>query len=651
MARTHAWGPQASRFQRTLGWVVIVIGAVAGAHADTIHVNGSCGNDAWTGASSVCSAPNGPKLTIQAGIDASVNGDTVLVADGVYMGVGNKNLDYGGRAIRVLSEGGPEVCIIDCENDGRGFYFHNGETADSVLEGVKIQNGLTARGGAVLCEMGSSPLFQACVFQDNTAWTVSDTDGGGAVYNLGSSPTFIDCQFLANHAEANARFAGGGAMRNQSGSSPVLRGCLFSGNSATGPGLSTSGAMYNSVDAHAELLTCRFEGNQADWDGAMAIDLNSGATLEDCTFQDNVALDGGAGAIGYYSVGGTGLTAVGCRFERNIAQGRHGGAIYSEGGTDLVLLDCDFIQNEMTSNDGDSGGGAIVANDGSTVTMNNCRFIENTSAGCCGGVGFTEGTIVDVTDCSFIGNIAGGRAGGAYVQDTTQSTFTNCLFLGNQAVTGGGLEIRNLTGHADIINATFSENEASSGGGIYYSGTGTVSVSNSILWGNSPQEIVAAGGSITVRHSDVQGGTGQWWFGTGSIDTDPLLVTDPTCGGYFLSPDSPCIDAADNTAVPPAVTNDLCGNRRFVNDPVTEDTGVPGGPGGDAIVDMGAYEFPCDPCDMNCDGDINAFDIEPFLDLLFDPNARPCNTCTGDVNADGNINALDIEPFLECLFP
>ena len=59
---------------------------------------------------------------------------------------------------------------------------------------------------------------------------------------------------------------------------------------------------------------------------------------------------------------------------------------------------------------------------------------------------------------------------------------------------------------------------------------------------------------------------------------------------------------------------------------------------------------PCDPCDMNCDGDINAFDIEPFLDLLFDPNPQPCNTCTGDVNADGNINAFDIEPFLNCLF-
>lgn len=58
----------------------------------------------------------------------------------------------------------------------------------------------------------------------------------------------------------------------------------------------------------------------------------------------------------------------------------------------------------------------------------------------------------------------------------------------------------------------------------------------------------------------------------------------------------------------------------------------------------------CEPCDMNCDGAINAFDVEPLLDLLFDGGV-PCDTCTGDVNGDGNVDAFDIEPFLECLFP
>ena len=59
---------------------------------------------------------------------------------------------------------------------------------------------------------------------------------------------------------------------------------------------------------------------------------------------------------------------------------------------------------------------------------------------------------------------------------------------------------------------------------------------------------------------------------------------------------------------------------------------------------------PCEPCDMDCDGQVNAFDIEPFLDLLFGPG-EPCDACTGDVDGNGEINAFDIEPFLQCLFP
>ena len=72
---------------------------------------------------------------IQAAIDDANDGDVVIVADGTYSGTGNKNVDFSGRAITVQSENGPEFTIIDCENDGRAFYFHSSEDNNSVLQG------------------------------------------------------------------------------------------------------------------------------------------------------------------------------------------------------------------------------------------------------------------------------------------------------------------------------------------------------------------------------------------------------------------------------------------------------------------------------------------------------------------------------------
>lgn len=53
------------------------------------------------------------------------------------------------------------------------------------------------------------------------------------------------------------------------------------------------------------------------------------------------------------------------------------------------------------------------------------------------------------------------------------------------------------------------------------------------------------------------------------------------------------------------------------------------------------------PCDANCDGSINAFDIDAFADLL--AGAEPCAPCAGDVNQDGATDAFDIEPFVAAL--
>ena len=82
--------------------------------------------------------------TIQAGIDAAVDGDTVLVADGLYFGEGNRNISFKGKAITVRSENGPEATIIIAQaQDRRGFIFNQEETEASILTGFTIRDGHT----------------------------------------------------------------------------------------------------------------------------------------------------------------------------------------------------------------------------------------------------------------------------------------------------------------------------------------------------------------------------------------------------------------------------------------------------------------------------------------------------------------------------
>jgi hypothetical protein len=106
-------------------------------------------------------------------------------------------------------------------------------------------------------------------------------------------------------------------------------------------------------------------------------------------------------------------------------------------------------------------------------------------------------------------------------------------------------------------------------------------VTNSILWGDSPDEIYNLSSSPTVTYSDIQGS----YTGTGNIDADPLFV-DVGNGDLHLQQGSPCIDAGDNSAAALPST-DIDGDNRKIDDPKVADTGN----GTPPIVDMGADEY------------------------------------------------------------
>ena len=106
---------------------------------------------------------------IQPALDAAASSDTIIVRDGTYTGAGNKNLDFHDKAITLRSENGPDNCTTDCENNGRGFYFHTGETAASMVDGFSVINGGNVDyGGGIYCTASSSTITN-CSITDNTA--------------------------------------------------------------------------------------------------------------------------------------------------------------------------------------------------------------------------------------------------------------------------------------------------------------------------------------------------------------------------------------------------------------------------------------------------------------------------------------------------
>jgi len=268
--------------------------------------------------------------TIQAAINNASDGDTIWIANGTHTGIGNKNVDFKGKAITVKSENGPDNCIIDCDNNGFGFYFRMGEGPNSVLEGVTIKNGNVSRqGGAIYCD-GSSPKIINC----KIAWNEAGKYGGG-MYNLNNSnPILIDCLFQENSAGTNQSESGnGGGICNLVNSNPTLINCEFFQNSATYQG----GGMYNEGNSSPTIIKCSFYENDSKNGGGIYNFSNSNPVLTNCIFVDNSAEFGGAILNASSTNRDPSITTlINCILFRNSAEKMAGGIMNSLGGASIL---------------------------------------------------------------------------------------------------------------------------------------------------------------------------------------------------------------------------------------------------------------------------------------------------------------------------
>jgi hypothetical protein len=218
--------------------------------------------------------------TIQAAINASSNGDIVIVAPGTYTGDGNRDIVFLGKAITVRSTDPNDPCIvaatvIDCQDTNhRGFEFISNEGRATTLEGLTITNAHIV----VMCE------------------------GGAGIYINGASPTINKCVVNDNQAELDPTSfydacLGGGIFIGGSGNNPLITNCVINGNSVGNWG--SGGGIYCDFSAQATIRNCLISNNTAlEYQGTSGgMFCGSALTMTNCTIVNNSAIESGIGGI------------------------------------------------------------------------------------------------------------------------------------------------------------------------------------------------------------------------------------------------------------------------------------------------------------------------------------------------------------------
>ena len=340
--------------------------------------------------------------TIQSGIDAAENGDTILVANGVYKGDGNVNLDFKGKLITVKSENGPEATVIDCEAtpNTRGFIFQNGETNGTILDGFTIKGGSHDLGGGIYC-INASPTIRNSVIAWNRAEKNDrdaekndrDTGLGGGIYAVNSDVKIIDSKILNNTAEyygAGVYFEG-----NDSLIEDEIRDTLF----------------------QPTLINCTVSENKGH--GVVSWHFNIKTVITD----SEVSKNNGRGIVAtYFARGGTYISN--CLISQNT-----GGGVECSEFSIMEITDSIIRQNTARE-----GGGIYVSPSG-IIEVSDCIIAQNIATRWGGGIRVAESKWgqVEITHCTITQNTAGERGGGLYVDSLISFTLTDSIVWGNNS--------------------------------------------------------------------------------------------------------------------------------------------------------------------------------------------------------------------------
>lgn len=473
----------------------------------------------------IINVPN-DQPNIQAGINASTDGDTVLVEDGEYY----ENIKFMGKAITVasrfiidLDESHIDNTIIDGSSatnpdSASTVMFINGEDTTSIIYGFTIQGGTGLRnttwdiryGGGIACwESGPKILYNK--IQDNEIIETMSSCGGVGIGNYsetGNRWIVIENNTITNnHCATNAESAFGGGIYVTTNA--IIRNNIIEGNSCYNAGTQADGGGLEVQQLSGVTITANIDNNIIQNNtvegitpiGSGIVLFEVGGNIKNNVINNNtsIATENAHGGGMYIRQPSGPINIIGNEITNNICNGirAYGAGFRIIYPANEILISNNLIsENSCTGLTGAMGAGFSVYMPTSKIQILNNEISENTSSGDSWSYGSIilwepENTEI-LIDRNIFKNNNAAYSGGIYVKNCYNLIFSNNLLTGNDAEKfGGGISMHQGYGktnneelqpvydrskpsrlpkgdeiiHPLIINNTFIDNYAGEMGG------------------------------------------------------------------------------------------------------------------------------------------------------------------------------------------